>query len=119
MLEPEELKIRFVKDLRFYANAICLYWINEIHIDESMKNSPALNDIIEHEKKHYYLFVKAVKSNCFKRNLLFLYNNLWCAFDSLRLSLKYWQSFKTKLIGYLFCLSLLTFIVFYINKVMV
>ena len=35
--------------------AICLFWCDEIHISKKYENHPILNDIIQHELKHYRL----------------------------------------------------------------
>lgn len=92
MATEDKPKIIFVKNLNFYNDAICLYWIGEIHIDESLKNSPILDDIIKHELKHYYLIKKAIalkeQGKDFKVFLFTLYNNLWDFYDSIRIDVK-------------------------------
>ena len=95
--EYPNLKFFFVKDLKLCANALCLYWIDEIHIDESLKDSPILDDIITHELKHYFLIQKILKArkektikSVFKSMALMFFNNLWDLYDCLRIELKYY-----------------------------
>ncbi|MEM3592172.1 MAG: hypothetical protein QW702_08785 [Candidatus Bathyarchaeia archaeon] len=87
-----EPKIKFVKDMHYSHEAICLYWIDEIHVDESLKNSPILNDIIRHEIKHYHIIKKLIalhkEGKLLKAVALALYNNLWDIWDSIRIELK-------------------------------
>lgn len=95
--EFPNLKFFFVKNLRLFANAICLFWIDEIHIDQKLKDSPILEDIIRHELKHYRLVKeilelrneKSLKS-VFKIIVLTFYNNLWDLYDGFRIELKYY-----------------------------
>ena len=90
-------KIKFVKNLRLYANAIYLYWINEIHIDETFKDSPILDDIIKHEMKHYQIVQKILKTKSkFKRILLLLYNNIFDFIDCVKLDLLYMRTLSKK-----------------------
>jgi len=98
-----EPKIKFVKDMHYSHEAICLYWIDEIHIDESLKNSPILNDIIRHEIKHYHIIKKIITLHKQGRRqeafILKIYNNTWDILDSLRifsklLSLKLLKNLK-------------------------
>jgi len=95
----KEPKIIFVKNLHYSNYAICLYWIDEIHIDEGLKNSPILNDIIRHELKHYYtikrLIVMREQGKILKPLFLAFYNNLWDIWDSIRIELK-WMVLKCK-----------------------
>ena len=93
--EPE---IKFVKDLKYSARAICLYWIGEIHVDEELRNHPALQDIIAHEKNHYKLISKALNSNPLKQRFLFLWNNIWDFLDTFKISLKYCRYFPFEFI---------------------
>ena len=85
-------KIKFVKHLKLYCEAICLYWIDEIHIDESYRDSPLIDDIIKHELKHYDLIKKVIQAkesrNELKASLLMAYNNLFDVFDTFRLFFK-------------------------------
>jgi len=85
-------KIRFVKHLRLYCDAICLYWIDEIHIDESFRNSKILDDLIKHELKHYYLIKRIIKAKeenkTLKAILLSIYNDIFDLLDSLKLDIK-------------------------------
>lgn len=97
-LAEEQLKIRFVKEMKFCSLAMCLYWVNEIHVDESLKGSPVLDDIIRHEKKHYNIISKAIQSKGLKREVLFLYNSLWDMVSCFKIVLKHWRFFKTQLI---------------------
>ena len=108
-------KIRFVKNLRLAAYAICLYWIHKIHIDEKFKNHPAKDDLIEHEMAHYRLINRMIETNSnFKRGLLELYNNLWDFFDVTRISLKYSRSrsFILSAIWHLFVLISVGYVVY-------
>ncbi len=95
----ENPKIIFTKNLHYSSYAICLYWIDEIHIDERLKNSPILNDIIKHELKHYYIFKRliAMREQGKTLNFLFLsfYNDFWDFFDSIRIGLK-WMVLKLR-----------------------
>ena len=86
--EPE---IKFVKDLKYCARAICLYWIGEIHIDDELKNHPALQDIIAHEKKHYEIICKALNSNPLKQRFLMFWNNIWDFLSTFKISIKYFR----------------------------
>jgi hypothetical protein len=102
-MEDEKPKIRFVKDLKFVAEAMCLPWIDEIHIDESHRNSPILNDIIKHEKKHYLLYQKMRSSeSSWKVFLLREYNTWWDLYDCTRLDfLQYYrQPFSKKITSF-------------------
>jgi len=84
-----ELKIYFVADLKYVSKGICLYWINEVHIDETVKSDPLLEDILRHEVRHYAIITKALRqSSELKKGLLLLYNNIWNFFDCLRITLK-------------------------------
>ena len=93
--EPE---IKFVKDLKYSARAICLYWIGEIHVDEELRNHPALQDIIAHEKNHYKLISKALNSNPLKQRFLMLWNNIWDFFSCFKISIKYCRYFPMEFI---------------------
>ena len=86
--EPE---IKFVKDLKYSARAICLYWIGEIHIDDELKNHPALQDIIAHEKKHYEIICKALNSNPLRQRFLMLWNNIWDFLSNFKISIRYFR----------------------------
>ena len=85
-------KIRFIDNLWIVCDAICLYWINEIHIDSSYKDSPLLKDIIKHEMKHYKLLREATKALREKRILkafvLIMYNDIFDIIDGLKIVLK-------------------------------
>lgn len=93
----EEVTVKLVKDLKrgagFYG--ICLFWIKEIHIDESFRNSKALNDLIKHEKYHYYIISKILKTKSpIKKALLGAWNNIWDIFDISRIFFKNAREFK-------------------------
>ena len=113
----DKVKVRFIKNLKFYADAVCLFWINEIHIDESFKNSPVLDDIIRHEMKHWEIFHKAAASNFFKRKLLLLYNNVWDVFSCTKIEFKHFRVFKKECILTLVGLATLILIAFVWLKV--
>ncbi|RLE45154.1 hypothetical protein DRJ16_00270 [Candidatus Woesearchaeota archaeon] len=84
-------KIRFVKNLHYHANAICLYWIDEIHIDEKFKDHPLLSDIIKHELKHYIILKKIINEKSLLKKMLWgLYNDFWDFYDCFRLTIKYY-----------------------------
>ena len=96
MSKPENVELRFVRNLDFHAKAICLYWINEIHVDEKYRHHPAIGELIAHEMKHYRIISKMLATNSeAKRWFLELYNDLWDIFDVYRLQLLY---FKTELL---------------------
>lgn len=98
MTEP---KIKFVSNMNEGAGfiAICLFWIHEIHVDESFKDSKALPDIIKHEKHHYYLLTKILETKSrLKRMLLGLYNNTWDFLDVRRIIFKHPTEFKSQVI---------------------
>jgi hypothetical protein len=113
----DKVKIRFVKGLKHFGLATCVYWIDEIHVDESLRNSPALNDIIRHELKHYEIIQKAIASKPFKRRLLLLYNDVWDAFSRAKIGFKHFRVFKKECIWTLVDLALLILIVFVWLKV--
>ena len=84
-----EPKIKFVENLGipgFGPSAICLEWIDEIHIDKKYEEHQHIGLMIKHELKHYYLFkrIRSTKSHT-KRFGLFLYNNLWDNFSCFKL----------------------------------
>ena len=88
--------IKFYENLHLFANAICLFWIPEIHIDARFKNHPLLPDIIRHELTHYRLIKKAIEEQSFwKRVFWLLYNDIWDFIDCFRLEIKrYWLAYK-------------------------
>lgn len=93
----EDVTVKFVKNLRdgagFYG--ICLFWIKEVHIDESFKTSKALKDLSKHEKYHYHLITKILKTKSrMKKGLLGLWNNIWDFLDTSRIFLKHAREFK-------------------------
>ena len=94
----KELEIKFVKNMRYAARGICLYWIDEIHIDEEFKNHPALNDIVAHEKYHYKIISNALSSKPLKRYALGCWNNIWDFFSSFKISIKYCRYFPMEFI---------------------
>ena len=91
-MKAEDLKVRFVKNLKLSAKAMCLYWIDEIHIDESLKDSVALNDIIKHEREHYRLVQKIVSTNSQVLKWLWTrYNNIWDILSCMKITAKYFK----------------------------
>jgi len=102
--ESSNLKIRFVKNLHYACEAICLFWIDEIHIDEKWKNHPILPDIIRHEKKHYEFYQKMINSKSkLSKIYWFIRNEVFEIYDRIRLDLKlvflYLLKLKRKLKG--------------------
>jgi len=87
--ENSNLKIRFVKNLHYACDGICLFWIDEIHIDEKWKDHQILPDIIKHEKKHYEFYQKMINSKT-KISKIYWYirNELFDIYDCIRLDLK-------------------------------
>ena len=101
MTENEVLTIRFVKGLTKGANgvAFCCSWINEIHVDETFKDSPALPDILSHERRHHDFWKKSLATNmCFsgavKRMLILFWEFLWDHLDCWRIQLKHYHTFR-------------------------
>jgi len=87
--ETQKLKIKFVKNLHYACDAICLFWLNEIHIDEKWKNHPILPDIIRHEKKHYEFYQKIINSKTKTSKIYwFILNIIFEIYDHIRLDLK-------------------------------
>jgi len=71
-------KIRFVDGLSIAAEGICLFWLDEIHIDSFWKNTPVLPHIIKHEMRHYRIIKRVLNTkSSLKRIGLILYNNLF------------------------------------------
>lgn len=92
-----ELFVRFVEGLRkgYGANAFCCAWIDEIHVDVTLKDHPALDDMIKHEKKHYRFFQRIMATNSsVKAYLLMVWNNVWDFFDVIRIHFKYYEHFR-------------------------
>jgi len=116
-LNEEKVKVRFVKNLKFCAGAMCLYWIDEIHADESFKDSPALDDIIRHEMKHYEIVQKIFSSKSWKKPLLFFYNNLWDTFSCCKIHFKYFRQFKVECLWDLVYLTFIALAVLFSFKV--
>ena len=85
-------KIKFVKNLHYHSDAICLFWIDEIHIDEKFKDHPLLDDIIKHELTHYRIIKQIInEKSILKKILLSLYNDIFDFIDCFRLEIKrYW-----------------------------
>ena len=85
----KEPKVKFYPNIKLIGNAICLFWIDEIHVDESLKDHPLIDDIIQHEVKHYHIIKRMLNCNSeWKRSLLMFYNNIWDLYDCLRFYLK-------------------------------
>ena len=83
--EFPELKFYFADNLRFTAEAICLYWIGEIHVDSSLKDSPILPRILRHEVEHYRIAQQIINEKSeLKRALLIFKCNLWDFFSTLK-----------------------------------
>lgn len=90
------LKFFFVKNLHLLgADAICLFWIDEIHIDEKIKDHPILEDILKHEIKHYDFAMKIIETekedsikSIFKCMALMFLNNAWDFYDTIRIEIK-------------------------------
>jgi hypothetical protein len=80
-----EPKIRFFEDL-WGNRAVSLGWLNEIHVDESLKDHPHLDKLIAHEKKHIKYYKQYVlEKNDFRRQLITIENNLWDFFNCWKL----------------------------------
>jgi len=90
--EQNNVKIVFVKNLYPYFDAICLFWIDEIHIDERLKNEIYVNDIIKHELTHYKYYKKSQKyleqGKTLSAILIGLQNACFDLVDSIRIDLK-------------------------------
>jgi hypothetical protein len=113
----EKVKVRFVKNLKFYAGALCLYWVDEIHVDESLKDSPALDDIIRHEMKHYEIAQRIIASKPWVKALLLLYNNFWDKLSCFKIRFKHFRQFKLACLLDFTFFSLVVFAVIYLLKV--
>ena len=81
--------VRFVDDLSLAAEGMCLYWIKEIHIDKQHEGKPWVEDIIRHERKHYYFIDKALHGHPWVSTFWIILNNIWDFFDVLRICIKY------------------------------
>ena len=112
-MRAEDLKVRFVKNLKVHANAVCVFWLNEIHVDETLKDSSALNDIVEHEWKHYRIIQRIIGTkSAFLRGILWLYNDFWCGFSGLKIDAKH---FRGNLIrSFAFSLVIIAIMVIYV-----
>jgi len=56
------IKIRFVKNLDVMgAEAVCIWWCDEIHVDEKLRDSPRLQEILKHEMRHYRIFQRVIR----------------------------------------------------------
>lgn len=117
MSVENKVKVKFVKNLCFVASAACLYWIDEIHVDESLKDSPALNDIIRHEMKHYEIFQKVSVSKPWKKDLLLIYNIVWNMFSCWKIQFKHFRQFKLECLRDLAVFSFIIFTVLVSLKV--
>ena len=85
------VKIRFVKNLLDVAGfeAVCLWWVDEIHVDEKLRDSPHLTEILNHEVKHYRIMQQVIREKkWWRRELLLWYNALWDWYDTTRMGLK-------------------------------
>ena len=81
------VKIRFVKNLDVVGyEAVCLWWVGEIHVDERLRDSPRLEKILEHEMKHYAMMQWVIREKSpWKRELLLMYHEFWDMYDNLRI----------------------------------
>jgi len=84
------VKIRFVKNLGVVSyEAVCVWWVDEIHVDEKLRDSPYLMEILNHEMKHYRIMQRVIREKSWwKRELLLWYNVLWDWYDCLRMDLE-------------------------------
>ena len=103
MPESDELKVRFVENLSYTCEGLCLYWVKEIHIDKAHEGKPEAEDLIRHEKRHYQFFLRMLESQGgFKgmcKQLFWLFaNNIWDTLDCFRLALRFPRAFLSVLI---------------------
>lgn len=69
-----------------HIRGICLWWLDEIHIDRKYENSQFLNVILEHENKHQKLTEKELAARyTLKRWWLMLYEEMWEWWDGIRI----------------------------------
>ena len=112
-MKAEDLKVRFVKDLKVHANAVCVFWLDEIHVDETLKESSALPDILAHEQKHYRKIQRIIKTkSAWLRGFLWLCNDLWCGFDTFKIDAKHFRGNLVR--SFAFSIVILTFLVIYL-----
>jgi hypothetical protein len=81
-----DVKAYIVSDLRFHSSeGICLFWINEIHIDSKYlsKSESELKKVLDHEYKHYYYIRNAINRKGLSRLYWFVKNDLWSAKEQL------------------------------------
>jgi len=83
------VKIRFVKNLDIVGyEAVCLWWADEIHVDEKLRGSPCLMEILKHEMKHYRIMQRVIREKTWwKRELLLWYNAFWDWYDNTRMQI--------------------------------
>jgi len=83
------VKIRFVKNLDIVGyEAVCLWWADEIHVDEKLRDSPHFMEILNHEMKHYRIMQRVIRERSWwKRELLLWYNELWDWYDNIRMDI--------------------------------
>ena len=82
-------KIRFVKNLHYHSDAICLFWVDEIHIDEKFKDHPILPDLIKHELTHYRIIKQIInEKSILKAIILGFYNDFFDFIDTFRIEIK-------------------------------
>lgn len=110
----ENITVKFVEDLKAGCGAygICLYWINEIHIDKSFKYSKVLADLIKHEKYHYQLITKILKTKSIMNKIfLGLWNNVWDILDVSRIFFKHPREFKLEAIVHLIVYVVIIYVI--------
>jgi len=90
--KEDNAKIVFVKGLYPFFDAVCLFWIGEIHIDERYKDSKTLDDLVKHELMHYKLIKRARKyieeGKILKAFAFAILNGIFDIYDTLRIELK-------------------------------
>ncbi len=89
MSKPE---IKYFDDL-FSMNVVSLVWANEIHIEKKYQNSPHLDKIIAHEKRHKKYFEEYLsKTSQVAKFLTIMKNNIWDALSCYKLN--YYLDFR-------------------------
>ena len=83
------IKIRFVRNLDVVGvEAVCLWWCDEVHVDEKLRDSPRLMEILNHEAKHYRIMQQVIREKSWwKREMLLWYNMFWDWYDCARMSI--------------------------------
>ena len=96
------VKIRFVKNLDIIGyEAVCVWWADEIHVDEKLRDSPRLMEILKHEMKHYRIMQRVIREKSWwKRELLLWYNEFWDWYDNTRMQIvRFFAKLKRRALG--------------------